>query len=75
MVDYVCYSLDNYLPSSQIVNLDDSDRSPLDFETSLVPENHLIIHLLKEDLESDILYLPPIDSESHDFKYLITRRW
>jgi len=69
MVDYVCYSLYNHLPSSQIVNLDDSD-----FETSLAPENHLIIHLLTEDLESDILYLPPIDSESHDFKYLITRR-
>ena len=41
----------------KIVNLDDSD-----FETSLAPENHLIIHLLTEDLESDILYLPPIDS-------------
>jgi len=63
-------SLYNHLPSSKIVNL--ANRSLL---TSLAPETHLIIHLLKEDLESDIIYLAPIDSESHGFKYLITRRW
>jgi len=46
--------------SPAIINLD--DRNPLDFETSLAPETHLIIHLLKEDLESDILS-PPIQSK------------